>query len=135
MPKNTPPAAILVADDEASYREMLSAMLTPAGYRVETARDGVEAINTLQSKAFDLVLLDVRMPRVDGIEVLKRIKVQWPDIEVIMITGYHAITSSITSVAEAIKTLGAFDYIEKPFTPDAIIEVIDKAMKQKKEKK
>ncbi len=126
---------VLVIDDEEIVRVSCHRILAPEGYDVKSTESASEGFGILEKEPVDIVLVDLKMPDIDGIEVLKRIKVQWPDIEVIMITGYHAITATITSVAQAIRKLGAFDYVEKPFTPDAIIEVIDEAMKHIKEKK
>lgn len=120
---------ILVIDDEDIVRISCERILTPEGYEVKTTRNADDGFRMLQEECFDVVLTDLKMPDIDGIEVLRRIKQDWPEIEVIMITGYQTITTAV----QAIK-LGAFDYIEKPFTPDSIISAIAKAVEQKKEK-
>ena len=126
MSKHTPPSAILIADDEVTYRDMLSALLTPAGYLVETASDGVEAINSLQNKAFDLVLLDIRMPRVDGIEVLKFIQENCISTQVIVLTG----VGDVRIAVECMK-LGAYHYLTKPYTVDELNALIARALERR----
>ena len=117
---------ILVVDDEEIVRTSCSRTLAPAGFDVRLARNGVEGMNMLKEEAFDLVLTDLKMPDMDGIEVLRKIKESWPAVEVIIITGYQTVDTAV----KAIK-LGAFDYIEKPFTPDALITAVSKALDRK----
>ncbi|MEK9139082.1 MAG: response regulator [Bacteroidota bacterium] len=83
--------SILIVDDEEAVRYMLSSLISGSGYTVDTAADGVAAINALQNKLFHLVLSDVKMPKVDGVEVLKFGKTTYPSIEVIMLTGVNDI--------------------------------------------
>src|SRR6266540_888485 len=103
---------ILVIDDEAIVRTSCSRTLVPEGYEVILAANGIEGLRMLGEEKFDLVLTDLKMPDMDGIEVLKRIKENWPATEVIIVTGYQTVDTAV----KAIK-LGAFDYLEKPFTP------------------
>ncbi|HEC97552.1 MAG TPA: sigma-54-dependent Fis family transcriptional regulator [Nitrospirae bacterium] len=117
---------VLVIDDEAIVRISCQRVLTPEGYNVVATSRGDEAIELLENEGFDVVLTDLKMPDMDGIEVLKIIKERWPDIQVIIITGYGTISTAV----EAIK-LGAFEYIEKPFTPEAILKVVTKAKQDK----
>jgi DNA-binding NtrC family response regulator len=114
---------ILVIDDEDIVRTSCSRTLAPAGFDVRLARNGVEGLKGLEEGPFDLVLTDLKMPDMDGIEVLRTIKERWPAVEVIIITGYQTVDTAV----KAIK-LGAFDYIEKPFTPDALITAVSKAL-------
>lgn len=123
---------VLIIDDEEIVRISCHRILAPEGYEVRSTGSAAEGFVLLEKEPSDIVLTDFKMPDIDGIEVLKRIKAQWPEIEVIMITGYQTISASISNAAEAIRSLGAFDYIEKPFNPDAIVEVIEKAMTYKK---
>lgn len=118
--------AILVVDDEEAFRYMLSSLLTGSGFIVDTAVDGVAAINAVQTKQFHVVLCDIKMPKVDGIEVLKFIKTNYPGIEVIMLTG----TSDIQIAVECMK-LGAFHYITKPTTSDDLLSTIDRALERR----
>ncbi len=79
--------SILAVDDEETFLQVIQTLLTNEGYKVEIAKDGVVAINTLQQRTFDLVLLDIKLPRVDGVEVLKFIREHSYDTQVVMLTG------------------------------------------------
>lgn len=113
---------ILVIDDEAIVRVSCERVLTPEGYDVLVTSEGSEALELLGEEHVDLVLTDLKMPDMDGLEVLKSIKKKWPDIIVVIVTGYGTISTAV----QAIK-LGAYEYIEKPFTPEDILNVIKKA--------
>jgi DNA-binding NtrC family response regulator len=117
---------ILVIDDEDIVRTSCSRTLAPVGFEVHLSRNGIEGLKALEQGQFDLVLTDLKMPDMDGIEVLRKIKEGWPAVEVIIITGYQTVDTAV----KAIK-LGAFDYIEKPFTPDALITAVSKALDRK----
>lgn len=117
---------ILVVDDEEIVRISCKRLLTPEGYDVRVVRSAVDAFSLLRDEPFDLVLTDLKMPDIDGIEVLRRVKEEWPEIAVVMITGYQTITTAV----QAIK-LGAFDYLEKPFTPDSLLATVGNALRQK----
>ena len=114
---------ILVVDDEDIVRTSCSRTLSPEGYEVRLAKNGVEGLKMASEERFDLVLTDLKMPDMDGIEVLRIIKEQWPETAVIIVTGYQTVDTAV----KAIK-LGAYDYIEKPFTPDALISAVAEAM-------
>lgn len=120
-------AKILVIDDEDIVRTSCSRALAPEGYEVKLAKNGLEGMNMIKGEKFDVVLTDLKMPDMDGIEVLRKIKEEWPGVEVIIITGYQTVDTAVKSIK-----LGAFDYIEKPFTPDALIAAIVKALDRKK---
>ena len=117
---------ILIVDDELSMREFLSILLTKEGYEVDTASDGKEALKKIEINQYNLVITDVRMPNIDGIEVLKFVKEHSVDTAVIMITAFASMEQAI----EAIK-LGAFHYITKPFKVDEIRHVIKNAIVRK----
>jgi two-component system response regulator PilR (NtrC family) len=117
---------ILVVDDEQSMRDFLSIMLKKEGYDVVTAENGGSALKAIQAEIFDLVITDVKMPGVDGIEVLKTIKEVSPETVVIMITAFATAETAV----EAMK-LGAYDYITKPFKVDEIKLVIQKAIEKR----
>ncbi len=117
---------ILVVDDEDIVRTSCSRTLTPGGFEVRLAKNGLEGIKMMGEEKFDIVLTDLKMPDMDGIEVLRRIKETWPDVEVIIITGYQTVDTAVKSIK-----LGAFDYIEKPFTPDALMNAVSKALDHK----
>ncbi len=120
-------ARILVADNELSMRELLAITLKKEGYEVSTADGGEAAIDALRREPFDLVIADVRMPTVDGIQVLKAAKDLAPETVVIMITAF----SSTETAVEAMK-LGAYDYITKPFKLDEIKLIIKNALERKR---
>ncbi len=119
--------SVLVADDEESFLSVLRTALSTEGYRVETAADGVAAINTLQSKSFDLVLLDVKMPRVDGIEVLRFIRDHYLDTQVIMLTGVNDLRIAVECMQ-----MGAYSYLAKPYSTVELLTVIDRALERKR---
>lgn len=114
---------VLVIDDEDIVRTSCIRVLSPEGYQVSVAQNGMEGIRMIEEENFDVVLTDLKMPDMDGIEILKKIKKEWPSIEVIIITGYQAIDAAKKSI-----NLGAFEYIEKPFTPDVVLQAVMKAV-------
>lgn len=117
---------ILVVDDEAVIRDGLQRVLEGDRFEVETCRSGHNAIERLQEKDYGLIITDLKMPGMNGIEVLKAVKALQPDIPVIMITGYATVDTAV----EAMKN-GAVDFIAKPFTPDQIHEKIERALEQR----
>ncbi len=120
-------ATILVVDDDLSVRQFLTIMLERAGYQVKAARSGPEAFRLLDRHALDLVITDLKMPDVDGMDVLRRVKEVSPHTGVIMITAY----GSTDSAVEAMKQ-GAYDYIIKPFKIDELRLIVDKALSQQR---
>jgi YesN/AraC family two-component response regulator len=120
-------AKILVIDDEKVVQEGCTRILTGDGYDVETSYTGQEGFKKMEEETYDLVIADLKMPGISGMEVLKKIKKNDPDISVIMITGYPTPETAV----EAMK-LGAFDYLPKPFTPAELISVVNKAIEEKK---
>lgn len=117
---------VLVVDDEAVIRRGVCRVLEGRGYQAEASESGYEAIERLQKTPFSIVITDLKMPGMDGIEVLKAIKILQPEVPVIIITGY----STVDTAVDAMKN-GAFDYIPKPFTPKQIIEMVEKALEQR----
>jgi two-component system response regulator HydG len=115
--------SILVVDDEASHRMMLKAHLNEEGFEVMEASDGQEAVDRVGGHFYDLVLMDIRMPHLDGLEALTRIKKIRPDIPIIMMTAY----GSIESAVEALKS-GAGDYVTKPLDMDELLLKIKKIL-------
>ena len=113
---------ILVVEDKDSLRKMLTQTLSGEGHRVDSAPNGKKALELIQSKSYDLVLTDLKMPEVDGMELLKWTKREKPDIPVIMITAFATVHTAV----EALK-IGAFDYITKPFDQDEMKMVIQHA--------
>lgn len=118
---------ILIVDDEPSLREVLSIMLKRAGYAVTSASDGEEAIEHLHKDIFDLVITDLRMPKVDGMEVLKAVKSASPETVVLVITAFATADSAV----EAMKH-GAYDYLTKPFQVDEVQLIIRNALEKRR---
>ena len=117
------PFNILVVDDEDALRNVLSNELQSEGYSVVSAADGDEAIAILQQKVFDLVLLDIKMPRVDGFEVLRFIKERQANTKVIMLTGFADLKNAIES-----KKLGAEDFVSKPYDLVDLLTTIERVL-------
>ena len=114
---------VLVIDDEEVMLESCRRILDRKGLRVDTEGDGLRGRDRAVNGHYDLILLDVRMPQIDGLELLDQLRRDRPDVEVIIITGH----SSIDSAVRAVK-LGAFDYLPKPFTPDELRTRVDGAL-------
>ena len=110
MKDRTPMQQVLIVDDEAVVRRGISRALARVGMTTQTASRGGEALEMLESERFNLVLLDIRMPDMDGVSVLRRIRQRYPDTKVIMLTGYPAVDSAVRCMK-----LGASDYLVKPF--------------------
>ncbi len=117
---------ILVVDDDSIIREGLKRILEGQGYGVETYASGFLAVERMSERNFDLVITDLKMPGMNGIEVLKHLKALQPEVPIIMITGY----STVDTAVEAMKN-GAVDYIAKPFSPEDITEKVRSALEQK----
>lgn len=114
---------ILIVDDDSGHLTMLNTVLSSIGHRVEKATDGEEAIQAAQNNPYDLILMDVRMSNVDGIEALQRIKEFNPAIPIIIMTAY----SSVDKAVAAMK-LGAYDYLTKPLNYDELKITLERAM-------
>ena len=114
---------ILIVDDEKSQREQLSGFLKKQGFNVTTAESGMEAISLCEDKSFEVALIDLKMPGMDGIELLKRLKESNPEIQVIMMTAY----ASVDTAVDAMK-LGAYHYVNKPINLEELKLNIDKAL-------
>ena len=115
--------SVLVVDDEKNIRQTLAQALVPMGLHVETAVNGEEALQKVRDAEFDLMLLDLKMPGVDGMEVLRSLSDVRPEIRIIIITAYGTVKNAV----EAIK-LGAVDFIEKPFSPREIRELVNSVL-------
>ena len=116
---------ILVVDDEDALRTVLSGELSSSGYDITTASDGDEAISIIQNKKFDLILLDIKMPKVDGFEVLKFIKKHFPKLRVIMLTGFADLKNAIES-----KKHGAEDFVSKPYDLVDLLTTIERVLSE-----
>ncbi len=121
---------ILIIDDEPGIRTVLSDIIKDENHKVVTAGDGFEGLTILKEEVIDLVILDVWLPNMGGIDVLKEIKKEYPDIEVIMISGH----ANIDIAVKAVK-LGAYDFLEKPLSLDKIVNLIKNALKLEELKK
>jgi DNA-binding NtrC family response regulator len=117
---------VLVVDDEAVIRDALKRILEGERFSVETCVSGHSAIESLHERDFDLIVTDLKMPGMNGIEVLKAVKTLQPETPVIMITGY----ASVDTAVDAMKN-GAVDYIAKPFSPDQFLEKVERALEQR----
>lgn len=116
---------VLVIDDELIIRISCERALTSGGYEAKSASSGKEGIEILDKESFDLVLLDLKMPDMDGFEVMKLVRHKWPDTKVIIITGYGT-----EQTAEQTMKHGAHNFLEKPFTPDKLLAVISDTLEQ-----
>ena len=115
---------ILIVDDEESIRQSLSAALEDEGFQTSVAKDGKEALRIVSEESPDLVLLDIWMGRMDGLETLKKLKEDLPSLPVIMISGHGTIETAVRATK-----LGAYDFIEKPLSLDKVLLTIDHALK------
>ncbi len=116
-------ANILVVDDEECFRKILISELEEAGYGVSSVGDGDEAIEAVRLNHTDLVLLDIKMPRIDGFEVLRFIKERNPMTKVIMLTGFPDLKNAIES-----KKLGAEDFVGKPYDLVDLLTTIERVL-------
>jgi UDP-3-O-[3-hydroxymyristoyl] N-acetylglucosamine deacetylase len=119
---------VLVVDDEVSVVQSITGVLEDEGFQVASAKSGKEAIEIFQQEKPDVTLVDIWMPGMDGMEVLKRLKGISSDCPVIMISGHATISTAMTAVK-----LGAFDFIEKPLSLDLLLQTIHRALDQQKE--
>jgi len=120
---------ILIVDDELVIRESLAGWLKRDGYEVGTVAGGEEALDLLKQKGFDILLLDIQLDGMSGMEVLSRVKEEYPDIDVVMITAF----GSVQSAVQAMKS-HAFDYLLKPFDPDELGVMIKKLVQHRAQK-
>lgn len=118
---------ILIVDDETDFREIIMKQLTTRDIECEEAADGLAAIDKVKNGDFDVVLLDVKMPKMDGVATLQVIKKLAPMTEVIMLTGHASVESGINGVK-----FGAFDYLMKPIDLEAILDKLNAAHEHKR---
>lgn len=119
--------SVMVVDDEKIVRESLFFWFEKDGYTVDTASSGLEALKKLEAYPFDIMFVDIKMPGMDGIELLEKIMTEYPDTAVIIITAYGSIESAINAMKA-----GASDYLLKPFKPKYLSLVMEKIMQQKR---
>lgn len=126
MSEATGKLRLLVVDDEDTQREMLKRILDRAGYQVQTAPNGQEALSALREGSFDLALTDQRMPVLDGMELLSRVRAEFADLPVVMMTAY----GSVETAVDAMKR-GAADYLTKPFEKEELLLVLDRVTRRR----
>ncbi len=117
---------VLVVDDEENIREVLSNYLESMNYDVQTAEDGQDALNKYRKGEFDLIISDLLMPNVDGLELLKRVRDMDKDVIFLMITGYPSIETAVDAIKK-----GAYDYITKPFHMEDVKLRIERAFEKR----
>ncbi|HKG21168.1 MAG TPA: sigma-54 dependent transcriptional regulator, partial [Blastocatellia bacterium] len=117
---------ILIVEDEAPMSELLMSFFSEKGYKVNAAQNGEEAIARLEEQDYALVVTDIKLPGMSGLELLARIRLEWPEVAVVIMTAF----SSISSAVEAMK-LGAEDYIGKPFQLDELVITVEKALERR----
>ncbi|MDP3434136.1 MAG: response regulator, partial [Bacteroidota bacterium] len=117
--------SILIVDDEESVRDSLFNWFIEDGYRVECAENAKKALSMLESDNFDIILADIKMPGMDGLEMLKRIKSLRKESIVIMMTAFATVDTAVKALKD-----GAFDYVTKPFDPDDLSHLIRNSSKQ-----
>ena len=118
---------VLIVDDEPGMRSLLTRVMEKEGYRSRAVADGAQALESIQGGDWDLVIADIDMPVMDGIELLKRVRDTAPRLPVIMITAYATVESAV----EAMK-FGAYDYITKPFAMDELKIVVAKVFERQR---
>ncbi len=117
----------LVVDDEKNVTDLLKLQLEEVGFWVDIANDGAVAINKVQGKKYDVILLDLKMPRINGIEVLKFAKENYPDSQVLILTGYGDIKTAVDTIK-----MGAFDFITKPYNFEELLVSVKNALDMKR---
>lgn len=121
-----PPMKILIVDDDRAICEYMQTLLERDGYQVKTLSDPTQVSTEIKTRSYHLVILDLMMPKRDGIEVLREIRKQDKDIAVVIFTGYPNLDSAVASMK-----LDAVDYIKKPFNVDQFRQVIERVMRKK----
>ena len=116
---------ILLVEDELNVAKGLEMILSDKGYGVETAATGHTALDKFRGNGFDLVVSDLRLPDIDGLEVIKNMKEQRPEVKAIIITGYPSVSSAVDAVR-----MGVIDYLRKPFTDEDLVRAVQKAYLQ-----
>ena len=118
---------VLIVDDEDDFRETIVKRLNARKIQAEGAASGIKALQVLEGKDFDVIVLDVKMPDMDGIETLRHIKKLKPEIEVIMLTGHASVEFGLKGMQ-----LGAFDYVMKPAPLNELLDTIGQAYNKKR---
>ena len=116
---------VLIIDDEPGIRQLLQRELSLEGYDVQTAEDGVQALEKVQSEKFQLAVCDMNMPRLGGLDVLEALRDRDPDMEVIMMTGYATVETAVQAMKK-----GAYDFVQKPFSLDELLMLVEKSLEK-----
>src|SRR6185312_4970149 len=120
------PATLLVADDDPGLRESLERTLTREGYKVVLASDGRAALERVQAGGVDLIVTDLRMPGLTGLELLRAAKAIMPDVDVILLTAFGTVEEAVKAMKD-----GAYDFLTKPFRREQLIKLVDKALERR----
>lgn len=120
---------LLLVDDEERFRDTLTKRLKETGYEVEGAASGMDALDLLSTQKFDIVIMDIQMPGLSGIETLSEIRAKHIGVEVIMLTGHGDVSSAVEGMR-----LGAYDYLMKPYEYEYLVVKIQEAYKIKKDR-
>ncbi len=115
--------AVAVIDDEPIARKQISRLLSHNGYHVESFENPTLLLERLKTQPFHIILTDIRMPQMDGMQLLESVKPQFPETEIILFTGYSSVEGAVSAIKK-----GAFDYIEKPLTPEKILAAVERAV-------
>jgi DNA-binding NtrC family response regulator len=126
MAKGLAPVKVLVVDDDKSVCEFMETFLSKDGFDVKTLNDPAAAPDEVKDGGYHLVVLDLMMPKMDGVEVLKRIRKVDTDVAVVIFTGYPSLETAVQSMK-----LDAVDYLKKPFVPEEFRQVVDRVMRKK----
>ena len=118
---------ICIVDDEPSILNTLSSILEDEGYQVSLAKNGTEALKLIRAEPPELVILDIWMPEIDGLETLKQIRHQFPNLMVIMMSGHGSVETAVKATK-----LGAYDYLEKPLDLEKVTILVRNALHQRK---
>ena len=119
-------ADVLLVDDEEQFLKVFSQRLEGRGMKVDTSTTGEEALKKAEGKNFDAIILDLAMPGMSGLETLKRIRSENPDLQIIMLTGHGSIETGVEAIKE-----GAIDFLEKPANMDQILKKISEAKRKR----
>ena len=119
---------ILLVDDDTGVRTVFSSILTKEGYRVTAVKNGYEAIKVIDEESFDLALVDLRMPGLDGIQVLEKIKSRRPQTRVIIYSAYGSVEDAVEAMRK-----GAADYLNKPFSPNELELSLKKTLEKSRD--
>ncbi len=126
MAKGVPPIRVLVVDDDKAICEFMETFLEKDGYEVKTLSDASVVVDTVKAGGFHLVVLDLMMPKMGGVEVLEKIRKVDSDVAVVIFTGYPSLDTAVASMK-----LDAVDYLKKPFNPEEFRDVLDRVMRKK----